>query len=65
MKIKEFLEDKVVKRAGWNLINSLMAFVVAGLTYMATDQNVAWAATAWPIAQMFSQMLTKYVNQKL
>lgn len=57
----ELLQDKRVKRALWTFLNSLMALVVSGITYYAT-QNVEWAVVILPIAHIFSQLLTKELN---
>jgi len=51
------------KRAGWTLVNFAMAAAVTYLSYLATNQNVAIAATVLPVAQAIAQYVTKKVNK--
>lgn len=62
--IKKMTQSKPVKRAGWAVINSLMALVVSIITYMATEGNVAWAISVLPFAQAISQFITKEGNKR-
>ncbi len=50
------------KRAGWTLANFAMAVGVSYLSYLASDQNVAIAATVLPLAQAAAQFITKKLN---
>jgi len=61
--IKDFLATKQAKSALWTVLNSFMAIVVSFIMYMASD-NVGWAISILPIAQAFSQFLTKTINSK-
>ena len=60
--IKKFFQSKEGKRASWTVLNSVMALVVSGITFYASE-NVAWAITILPIAQALSQFITKYINK--
>jgi len=59
---KKFIHSKGFKRAMWTLLNSLMALIVAGITFYATN-NVRWAVSVLPFAQALSQFITKYLNK--
>jgi len=59
--MKKFFQSKEAKRALWTIVNSLMSLFLAYLTYLTSD-NVSWAITVLPLAQAFSQYLTKTLN---
>ncbi len=61
--ITKALTSKQVKRAGWTLINSAMAFVISIIAYEAT-QNVEWAIVIYPFAHIVSQFITKEISTK-
>lgn len=59
--LKNFIKSKAGKRALWTLLNSIMALLVAFIAYLASE-NVTFAVTILPLAQAFSQFITKYLN---
>ncbi|HFC76741.1 MAG TPA: hypothetical protein ENJ27_00745 [Candidatus Moranbacteria bacterium] len=61
--LKKVLTSKQVKRAGWTLVNSVMAFIVSIIAYEAT-QEASWAVAIYPFAHILSQMLTKEINNR-
>ena len=61
--LKDFFKTKTGKRALWTMLNSLMALVVAYLTYDASN-SVDFAVVVFPVAQAVSQLFTKYLNAK-
>ena len=62
MTIKEFLLLPENKKAYWKALNWGMALIISYITYLATEDNVAWAVTVLPIAKILSEMLTRYLN---
>jgi hypothetical protein len=62
MTFKEFLLLDENKKAYWKALNWGMSFAISYITYLATDNNVAWAVSALPIAKIVSEMLTRYFN---
>lgn len=62
MSIKEFLSLPENVKAYWRAINWFTSFVISYITYLATDNNVAWAVSVLPIAKIVSEMLTRYIN---
>jgi heme/copper-type cytochrome/quinol oxidase subunit 4 len=61
-KLKAFLKTTEAKRAGWTLLNTLMALTVSLIAFLASE-NVAIAITILPFAQAVSQWFTKFVNK--
>ena len=61
---QQLVASKDIRRAGWTILNSVMAGAVSLLAYLATDRNVAAAAAILPFAQVLAQFLTKKLNRK-
>jgi len=59
--LKKFFTSKEGKRAMWTLLNSLMAGMLSLLVYLSAN-DVNWAIGVYPVALVFSQMLTKFLN---
>ena len=61
--VKEFLQTKEAKRAGWTILNTLMTLVVSYIVFLASN-SVAWAISILPFVQAISQFITKtYVKR--
>jgi hypothetical protein len=59
--IKEFLQTKEAKRFLWTMLNVIMGFILALLTFLASN-SVEWASVVLIVMTPLSQLLTKYLN---
>ena len=60
-KILKFLNQKWVKRAGWTILNTFSALIIAFVVYMFYP-DVFVSVIIIPIAAAASQLLTKTLN---
>lgn len=60
--LKKFLLLPENIKAYWKALNWFTALVVSYITYLATQDNVAWAISVLPIAKIISEMITRYIN---
>lgn len=59
---KKFLLLPENIKAYWKALNWGMSFAISYIAFLATNENVAWAITALPIAKIVSEMITRYLN---
>jgi hypothetical protein len=62
IKLFRFFSSTQAKRFYWTILNAITGLLVSWITYLATNDNVAWAVIVLPVAVSISQLITKELN---